>query len=60
LALEAAAQLIDGYPDGVWFVDLAPLRDETLLPQAVLAALDEHAARRKSGLTLVAVTLENT
>ncbi|MEV5407504.1 ATPase [Thermopolyspora sp. NPDC052614] len=27
------------YPDGVWFVDLARLRDPTMVPQAVAAAL---------------------
>jgi predicted ATPase/DNA-binding CsgD family transcriptional regulator len=35
LALEAAALLLPEYPDGVWLVELAPLPDPALLPQAV-------------------------
>jgi predicted ATPase/class 3 adenylate cyclase len=39
VALQVAADLLDGYPHGAWFVDLAPLVDEALVPQVVLAAL---------------------
>jgi predicted ATPase/class 3 adenylate cyclase len=38
LALQVAADLIDDFPDGVWFVDLSPLIDPELIPQAVAAA----------------------
>jgi predicted ATPase/class 3 adenylate cyclase len=31
LCLQAAAELIHHFPDGVWFLDLAPLRDEALV-----------------------------
>jgi predicted ATPase/class 3 adenylate cyclase len=31
LSLQVAAELIHEYPDGVWFLDLAPLRDSALL-----------------------------
>jgi non-specific serine/threonine protein kinase len=39
LALQAAAEVGDDYPDGVWLVELAPLTDPTLAPQAVAAVL---------------------
>jgi predicted ATPase/transcriptional regulator with XRE-family HTH domain len=40
LALEAAAHTADHYPDGVWFVDLAPLADAALLDAAIAQALE--------------------
>ena len=40
LSLEMARDLTGAYPDGVWFVELAPLSDPALTPQAVAAALD--------------------
>jgi predicted ATPase/DNA-binding SARP family transcriptional activator len=39
LAVELARQLGDGWPDGVWLVELAALRDPGLVPEAVIAAL---------------------
>jgi predicted ATPase/class 3 adenylate cyclase len=44
LALEAAAGLLEVYPDGVWLVDLAPLADGALVPQAVAAAVGVREA----------------
>jgi len=44
LALQAAAELVGKYPDGVWFVDLAPVLDAGLVAQTTLAAL--RAAER--------------
>jgi predicted ATPase/class 3 adenylate cyclase len=35
-ALQVAAEMLDGSGDGVWFVDLAPLRDPAMLAQEVL------------------------
>jgi len=40
LALEVARELVGAYPDGVWLVELAPVQDPTLVPQAVASALD--------------------
>ncbi len=39
LSLQIAGEMLDRFVDGVWFVDLAPLTDATLVPQAVAAAL---------------------
>jgi len=40
LALQASAEASDHYPDGLFWVPLAPLRDPTLLLSAVAQALD--------------------
>jgi predicted ATPase/class 3 adenylate cyclase len=39
LAIQAAADLFENYPDGVWFVDLAPLAVPELVPQTVASAI---------------------
>jgi len=39
LALEVAAGLDEAFPDGVWLVELAPLADPDLVPQAVATVL---------------------
>ncbi len=39
LSLQVAADLLDSFPDGVWFIELAPLADPALVPQTVLMAL---------------------
>jgi predicted ATPase/class 3 adenylate cyclase len=39
LSLQVAAKLLDDYPDGVWLVELAPVGDPRLVPQAVASML---------------------
>ena len=39
LALRIATELLEQYPDGVWWVELAPLSEPSLVPQAVATAL---------------------
>jgi predicted ATPase/DNA-binding winged helix-turn-helix (wHTH) protein len=39
VALAVAEQIVAGYEDGVWLVDLAPLGDPRLVPSAVATAL---------------------
>jgi predicted ATPase/class 3 adenylate cyclase len=40
VSLQVGANLLDAYPDGVWFVELAPLRDEALVPETIAKAVD--------------------
>jgi predicted ATPase/class 3 adenylate cyclase len=42
LALEAAARLVERFPQGVFFVDLAVVSDPELVGQALASALDLH------------------
>ncbi len=39
LALQVAADVLPTFPHGVWFIDLAPVSDPALIPQAVAAVL---------------------
>src|SRR6476469_4248524 len=39
LALRAGRESARQYADGVWFVELAPIQDPALVPQAVFSAL---------------------
>jgi hypothetical protein len=44
LALEVARTLEGQFPDGVWWVDLAPIDDPVLVPTRVASALDVREA----------------
>jgi len=50
LSLQAAADLLDQYPDGVWFAELAPLTDSNLIPQSILSALQANEQEGKTAL----------
>lgn len=39
LSLQVASRVLDQFPDGVWFVEFAPLADPALVPDTVAAAL---------------------
>jgi len=47
LSLQLAAEVLDDFPDGVWFVELAPLVDPRSVPQALASVLGvkEEAGR---------------
>ena len=47
LSLQAAVDVMDNFPDGVWFVELAPIADPRLVAQAVASVLGvkEEAGR---------------
>lgn len=40
LSLQAAAELLEHFPDGAWLVELASLRDAALVPHAAASALE--------------------
>ncbi len=50
LALEVAHAVQSHYPHGVWFIDLAPLSDPLLVPQAVVNALEIYRIPDRSVL----------
>jgi predicted ATPase/class 3 adenylate cyclase len=56
LSLQVAANSIDRYADGVWFVELAPLYDAALVPQAVASAL---GVREEPGRPVLATLTEH-
>ena len=41
LSMQIAADMMDAYPDGVWFVDLAPIRDPSLVPETTAQVLGD-------------------
>ncbi|HEX9391521.1 MAG TPA: tetratricopeptide repeat protein [Usitatibacteraceae bacterium] len=55
LSLQLAAGLLDEFPDGVWFVELAALADERLLPQAVASVLQ---VREQAGHSVLEAVLK--
>jgi predicted ATPase len=59
LALQAAARLLDCFPDGIWFVDLAPLSDPSLIPQVVAAVLEIRETPNRPLLTLLTEALRS-
>src|SRR6202012_2054055 len=40
LAAQVAADALERFPDGAWWIDLAPLADPQLIQEALAAALD--------------------
>jgi predicted ATPase/DNA-binding SARP family transcriptional activator/DNA-binding CsgD family transcriptional regulator len=55
LALEVARDLVGAYPDGVWLVELGPLSEEALVPQAVARAL---GVREQPGWPITSTLVE--
>ena len=53
LALQVAAGLAEEFPDGAWFIDLAPLTDPALVPSVVASALGLREQAGRTPLDLV-------
>ena len=58
LALEVAGRLVDEFPDGVWFFELAAVADPAAVPDAVAAVLGIIQQPGKSVSESVAAALE--
>jgi len=58
LALQAAGRMLEAFPDGVWLVELAPLSEGELLPQACKQALGMVDEPGVSTITRLAQFLE--
>ncbi len=48
LSLQIGADVLEKYPDGVWFIDLAPIRDPSLVPSAAAQVLGVHEESGRS------------
>jgi predicted ATPase/DNA-binding SARP family transcriptional activator len=57
LALEAAAGQLRSYADGIWLVELAPLSDPALLPDAVAEAVGVRLGVRQTPTRALAAQL---
>jgi predicted ATPase len=58
LALEVAGRLVDEFPDGVWFFELAAVTDPAAVPNAVAAVLGITQQPGRSVAQSVAAALE--
>jgi predicted ATPase len=58
LALEVAGRLVDEFPDGVWFFELAAVADPAAVPDAVAAVLGITQQADKTVSESVAAALE--
>ena len=53
LSLQVAAELLEAFEQGVWFVELAPLADPALIPQTILSAFGINEQPGKEALDLL-------
>jgi predicted ATPase/class 3 adenylate cyclase len=53
LSLQVAADVLDRFPQGVWFIELAPLADPELIPQTILSAIGISKQKGKSLVELL-------
>jgi predicted ATPase/class 3 adenylate cyclase len=56
LSLQVAADVVNDYPDGVWFVELAPIADPRLVAHAVASVL---GVKEEAGGTIVDALVEH-
>jgi predicted ATPase/class 3 adenylate cyclase len=59
LSLQVAADMLEKFEHGVWFVELAPLTDPELIPQTILSAMSVQEQQGKTPLNLLEEYLHN-
>jgi predicted ATPase/class 3 adenylate cyclase len=60
LALRAASEVLDRFPDGVFFVDLAPITDPVLVPSTILTSVGRRGgAGPRSELEVLQIELRD-
>lgn len=57
LSVQLGAEVLDDYPDGVWLIELAPVTDPQLVPQAVASVL---GIKEEPGASLLDALLKFT
>ncbi len=55
LALQVAADALEAYAEGIWFVDLAPISDPALVPQTVATVL---GVQEQPGRSILAALID--
>ncbi len=60
LSLQVAAGLLDAFPDGVWFIELASLSDPDLIPHTILLTLRLNEQPGKPALQSLIEALAET
>jgi len=53
LSLQVAANLLDQFSHGVWFIELAPLTDPDLIPQTILSTIGTQEQQGKTPLDVL-------
>ena len=53
LSLQVAVDMLDSFPNGVWFVELAPITDPELVPHTILTAIGIKEQDNKAPLDLL-------
>ncbi|MEO6795911.1 MAG: hypothetical protein ABI401_10560 [Candidatus Dormibacter sp.] len=59
MAVQLANEVISDFPDGLWFVDLVPLSDATLVAQKVMAAVGVREQADRSAQETLGKRLRN-
>lgn len=59
LALQVAAEQVERYPDGVWYVELASLRNAAQVPQTVATTLGLRELRGRTAVDLLLSHLQS-